>query len=93
MDVWSLFVTVVSLMAPVNFDEEMLATGSYSNTLAFVRVAAANILPDLQPVARENPELRASAAQILIMYFNGKGSTTRQSEVGFTPEVPAPTAI
>ncbi|KND93286.1 NUAK family SNF1-like kinase 1, partial [Tolypocladium ophioglossoides CBS 100239] len=92
MDVWSLFVTVASLSAGAGFQEQKLATGSYSEILTFVRAAAAVRLPGLEAMARENPELRASAAQMLVMHFDGKGLTTRRSDVGPIPEVLASAA-
>ncbi|RMD39837.1 hypothetical protein DV735_g5289, partial [Chaetothyriales sp. CBS 134920] len=80
MDVWSLFVTVASLMTAANFDRQKLATRGYSEILGFVEAVATHLLPGLQPMARENPELRASAAQMLVLHFDGQGLTTRRSE-------------
>lgn len=90
MDVWSLFVTIASQMSSAKFDQDRLAYCSYHEILASVRAAAAQALAALEPMARENPDLRASAAQILVVHFNGQGLTTLSSEVGEIPEVPAP---
>ena len=93
MDVWSLVVSIVSLMVDSKFHETELATSRYSETLGFVRDTVPKITPELKAVAHENPELRASAAQILVLHFNGKGLTTWQSEIGLIPEVSeSPTA-
>lgn len=82
LDVWSLFVTIASIRQPADFDEKRLK--GYEDVLNQVRTAATN-LPALNPMAREDPALRASAAQMLVQYFQGGGLTTPRARVGSIP--------
>jgi serine/threonine protein kinase len=81
MDIWSLFVTIASLISGTKFDEKRLACGNYTEILAYAKFAADDFIPGYEPMARENPRLRASAAQMLVRRFGGKGLTTDESEM------------
>jgi hypothetical protein len=59
LDVWSLFVTILSITHIAGFGNERLS--KYKEVLDLVRTAA-TMLPNLSPMAREDPVLRASAA-------------------------------
>ena len=83
MDVWSLFVTIMVLVPASPVNEAALAFTPYSEILAIiVRQAAGPVLNALAPMAREDPALRASAADMLTANFDGWGLTTQ----GPTPE-------
>ena len=83
MDVWSLYVTIIAMLPQVDFNAGRLVDRPFSEMLAFVRGVAADpdIMPALAPMAREDPELRASAAQILVGLFDGWGLSTPRSDV------------
>lgn len=78
MDVWSLFVTIADILHAGGFDERVCNT--YEDILGSVRAAAAT-LPGLSPMARENPKMRTSAAQMLVKFFNGEGLSTARSQI------------
>ncbi|KJZ75827.1 hypothetical protein HIM_04651 [Hirsutella minnesotensis 3608] len=78
MDVWSLFVTIASVYLFAKFDERKLAQGPYSQIVAFVQESL-EPLSGMKEMACLNPEERASAAQMLIKHFGGKGLTTNRS--------------
>ncbi|KAK3361424.1 kinase-like domain-containing protein [Lasiosphaeria ovina] len=85
MDVWSLYVTMLTMMPEANFHEETLVHSPYPTTLAFVRHNVAILTPGFSPMARENPDLRASAAQMLVKIYGGKGLTTQRRRVRDIP--------
>jgi serine/threonine protein kinase len=83
MDVWSLFVVIGIVTQAGGLHDPKLA--SYEEVLPRVRAAAAqNIL--LSPMAQETPELRASAAQMLVKCFDGQGLSTPRTQVGPIPD-------
>lgn len=51
MDIWSLMVTIISLMTDARFDGTKLARGNYSGIVAFVRNTVPNIIPGIKPMA------------------------------------------
>lgn len=78
MDVWSLFATIADIH-PLFLFPPKDATG-YNDVLCAVQ-AAALLEPRLEPMARLDPKKRASAAQLLVALFEGRGLTTPRSKV------------
>lgn len=78
MDVWSLFVTIMDVHKGAAFPPSDVT--SYDPILRAVR-AAVVLVPRLGHMARENPTYRASAAQMLVHLFGGRGLTTPRTEV------------
>lgn len=78
MDVWSLFATIIDVHPMYAFPP--LHARTYHDILQAVRAAVALISP-LAHMARENPILRASAAQLLVAHFDGQGLTTPRGSV------------
>ncbi|KAI1123477.1 kinase-like protein [Nemania abortiva] len=92
MDIWSLFVTMAEIVPDYDFPPKTVA--SPSHIIQAVQKAAAAGYPQLQPMARTNPMLRASAAQMLATFFDGKGLTTPRRQIPpIEPDVPQPAAI
>ncbi|KAL8281859.1 hypothetical protein RB597_009531 [Gaeumannomyces tritici] len=87
MDMWSLLVTMISIVGASRFDEEELGRKPHSAIVEYVLATTAEHLPFLEPMARVDPDNRASAAQMLVAYFRGKGLATSRSMVGPIPEV------
>lgn len=87
MDMWSLLVTMISIVGASRFDEEELGRKPHSAIVEYVLATTAQHLPFLEPMARVDPDNRASAAQMLVAYFRGKGLATSRSMVGSIPEV------
>ena len=86
VDVWSLFVTIISVTRTAGFDENQIF--SYREMLDLIRKAAGE-RPALAAMAREDPALRPSAAELLIELFNGQGLTTPRRQIGKTPTASA----
>lgn len=84
VDVWSLGVSIISLGSkgafPQNKDLQR------AEVLEKIRTAA-NDEPMVRRMTHENPDLRASAAQILLHYFNGEGLTTPLERIPPLPEL------
>jgi serine/threonine protein kinase len=78
LDVWSLFVTIVSITRMAGFNSEKLK--SYNEVLGIVRMAV-TLLPSLSPMAHEDPTLRASGTQMLVQCFHGNGLTTPRGQI------------
>ncbi|SPQ25035.1 d2f34b66-dd8f-46a7-872a-657f64aa3809 [Thermothielavioides terrestris] len=92
MDVWSLFVTMAEILPNCDFPPKSVT--SPSDIIRAAQEAAAGGCPELQPTARVNPMLRASAAQMLVALFHGKGLTTPRNQIPpIEPDVPQPAAI
>ncbi|AEO61385.1 hypothetical protein MYCTH_2311486 [Thermothelomyces thermophilus ATCC 42464] len=85
MDIWSLFCTILDVHPKFNFPP-WNAT-SYHDILVAVR-AAVPLIPKLADMAREDPAQRASAAQLLVAHFGGRGLTTRKSAIPPLPSQP-----
>ncbi|RMZ80254.1 hypothetical protein DV738_g2924, partial [Chaetothyriales sp. CBS 135597] len=66
VDVWSLFITIGILRHAGGLHEGLLV---YKEVLHCAK-AAAEQMPRLSPMAREDPNLRASAAQMLVACFD-----------------------
>jgi len=77
MDVWSLYATIVDAHSGFT---ALASIKNYADALNLLQAKAATSLP-LKPMARLYPERRASAAQILVHNFDGKGLTTARSKV------------
>ncbi|KJZ78140.1 hypothetical protein HIM_02178 [Hirsutella minnesotensis 3608] len=93
MDVWSLFMTIASITPSISFDERKLCDGPYSDIVAFAQAVAVNDLEGLEAMARLNPEIRASAAQILVEHYDGRGLTTHRSAVPPIPPLCTESAV
>jgi hypothetical protein len=83
LDVWSLFATIASVMQAGGFSK--IECRDYTDVIAGIRLAA-EVLVTTRPMARENPELRASAAQVPRQLYNADGLTTPQCQIGPIPE-------
>ena len=92
MDVWSLFATVIDIHHKFSFPPERAR--AYLEAPQAVR-AAALLEPNLANMVRENPNHRASAAQLLVLHFNGRSLSTPKAQVPpiATPSEPAPQAL
>ncbi|KAK4141232.1 kinase-like domain-containing protein, partial [Dichotomopilus funicola] len=74
MDVWSLFATIADIHH--RFDEfPPPSNASYSNVRRSI-VAIAQVWPTFADMVQENPDLRVSAAELLLTNFDGEGLTT-----------------
>ncbi|OAG39002.1 hypothetical protein AYO21_06722 [Fonsecaea monophora] len=82
-DVWSLFVVLSIVTQSGNLHDPRLA--QYKDVLQGVKDAAIH-MPILEPMARQDPDLRASAAQMLAMCFNGEGLTTPRRQISPVPD-------
>ena len=78
MDVWSFFVTIVRVTGVVELEEDRIR--SYEEVLRLVKTAT-NRMTELGPMAEESPELRASAAQMLLKLYGGNGLTTPRDKI------------
>lgn len=85
MDVWSLFATIIDVHR--NFTFPPTNANNYDDVLRAIRAAVSHS-PDLADMARENPTHRASAAQLLVAHFAGRGLTTPRATV---PPISRPT--
>ena len=73
VDVWSLFATIIAVRS--RYWEFPPNTNDYGVVLTALR-AEARASPKLEPMARLHPDHRASAAQMLVLLFDGKSLTT-----------------
>jgi serine/threonine protein kinase len=78
MDVWSLFATMTAVNR--RFRGFPPVTNDYRTIVGELQAEAAS--SPLEAMARLHPDDRASAAQMLVVEFNGWGLTTRRSKVG-----------
>lgn len=89
MDVWSLFVAIANIHHKFRFPPPRATT--YADVLRAVR-AAVLLEPALSPMVRENPDHRASAAQLLVALSEGRVlSTPRARVLPIAPKPSAPT--
>lgn len=73
IDIWSLFATIAAVHS--RFKEFPPATDNYGRVLNVLKAKAAQSSM-LEPMARLHPDRRASAAQMLVYLFEGRGLTT-----------------
>lgn len=93
MDIWSLFVTMAEITEGYTFPPKAVVT-SPRDIIQAVQEAAAGGYSELKPMARMNPALRASAAQMLLTYFDGNGLTTPRNQIPpIEPDDPQPAAM
>jgi serine/threonine protein kinase len=78
MDVWSLFTSLIAIHNKVHYPP--FGTQGYGKILQAARAGAIQ-MPWLEPMAREDPKHRASAAQMLVTRFGGQGLTTPRADV------------
>ena len=90
MDIWSLFASIVAVHS--NFPEfPPTDIVRYDKTLNALKKAA-SCMPRLEAMARLHPHSRASAAQLLVLLFRGRGMITdgsRIPDIGPAPEMTA----
>ncbi|KAG5801200.1 hypothetical protein H9Q71_014218 [Fusarium xylarioides] len=75
VDVWSLYVTMLWTLDVRGFRRRSDGFRSVEDAQKAV-LSAADAVSNIQEMARVNPEERASAAQMLVKCYNGKGLTT-----------------
>ena len=79
MDIWSLFASIVAVHS--NYPSfPPTDSVSYNKVLTTLKDAASR-MPRLEAMARLHPDHRASAAQLLVLLFNGRGMTTDKSRI------------
>jgi serine/threonine protein kinase len=89
MDVWSLFATIADIHRKFSFPPTQAKT--YVDVLRAIRAAALEA-PSLADMVRENPHHRASAAQVLVLHFGGRGLSTPRAQVPPIKPPPATSA-
>lgn len=87
MDMWSLFATIIDLHSDFEFPPRQPC--SYRDISRAIR-AAAQQMPRLAAMARKNPRQRASAAQMLVALFDGRGLTTARNRIASLEPADAP---
>ena len=92
VDVWSLFATLAWVGDAADFRSKEKALRSCRQTIDAVR-AAAEVFHQLKRIAEEEPCHRASAAQILVLHYKGKGLTTPRNNVPPLTTIAAPVAV
>lgn len=83
-DVCSLLVTMLWMLDTNEFRQYMVDEGVRSRgeeVRHICALATSSGLPSLRAMARADPERRASAAQLLVRYFNGVGLSTPAGSV------------
>ncbi|KAI0415056.1 kinase-like domain-containing protein [Xylaria grammica] len=88
VDVWSLFVTILWTLDVGEFRQR--SYGFRSGQSVRQEIVALSRDPGIQAIeamARENPEERATAAQMLVKCFNGQGLSTLRHRI---PEIVTP---
>ncbi|USP82329.1 uncharacterized protein yc1106_09603 [Curvularia clavata] len=78
LDIWSLFACMVAVLT--RLEQFPPYTSDYGVVLS-VLIARVPTVPKLEPMARLHPDRRASAAQMLVLLFEGKGLTTPRSKL------------
>ncbi|KAK8071735.1 kinase-like protein [Apiospora saccharicola] len=92
LDVWSLFFTLLWTLGSDGFiDKADIFTGEVEVQREVLRLAAKPELVNIADMGKQNPEERASAAQMLVKCFEGQGLVTPKNQVpplGGAPAVP-----
>jgi serine/threonine protein kinase len=83
LDVWSLFVTMLWTLDAEGFRQRSNQFESVEDVQEAVLHAASNVdtVSKIQEMAVVNPKERASAAQMLVKYYNGVGLSTPRNQV------------
>lgn len=83
VDVWSFFVTIVWTLDAGEFRQRSTRFKTIAEVHQAVQSAAFNVdsVSKIREMAIVNPEERASAAQMLVKYFDGKGLSTPRNQV------------
>ena len=79
MDIWSLFASLVAVHS--NYPEFPPMYGSGYDKILNTLQKAASRMHKLESMARLHPDRRASAAQLLVLLFDGRGLTTDKSRI------------
>lgn len=77
-DIWSLYITLLEVILPQALIRFQTPDEFHD---AAVEQSAKDDLVHLREMARKNPETRATAAQMLIKYFDGAGLSTSRDRV------------
>lgn len=94
VDIWSLFVTMLWTLDAEGFRRKSNRFVNNADVQKAVLSAALNVdtFSKIQEMAIVNPEERASAAQMLVKHFDGKGLSTPRNQVpALTSSRPFPT--
>ncbi|KAH8598558.1 kinase-like domain-containing protein [Bisporella sp. PMI_857] len=93
VDVWSLFVTMLWILDAGEFRQKSNQFKCDAEVQRAVLFAASNVdtVSKIREMAIVNPEERASAAQMLVKYFDGVGLSTPRSRVPALTSGPSPT--
>lgn len=80
LDIWSLFATMVAVwLRPIDFPPRQ-RVDDYGIILNILRAKVPEV-EGLEPMARTDPDHRASAAQMLVYLYQGEGLTTPRSKI------------
>jgi serine/threonine protein kinase len=92
LDVWSLFVTMLWTLDAGGFRQRSNQFESVEDVQEAVLHAASNVdsVSKIQEMAAVNPKERASAAQMLVKYYNGVGLSTPRNQVPALISSPSP---
>jgi serine/threonine protein kinase len=93
VDVWSLFVTMLWILDAGEFRQRSNRFKTVAEVQRAVLSAASNVnsISKIREMAIVNPEERASAAQMLVKYFDGAGLSTPRNQVPSLTTSPSPT--
>jgi serine/threonine protein kinase len=93
VDVWSLFVTMLWILDAGEFRQRSNKFKTVAEVRRVVLSAASNVdsVSKIREMAIVNPEERASAAQMLVKYFDGAGLSTPRNQVPALTTSPSPT--
>lgn len=81
-DVWSLFVTILWTLDVGGIRQLETSCGTYEDVKAAVLSAATlAVVRGIKEMARADPTMRASAAQMLVKIFSGNGLSTPRAQV------------
>ncbi|EXF86240.1 hypothetical protein CFIO01_02299 [Colletotrichum fioriniae PJ7] len=80
IDVWSLYITMLWTLDVGGYRKASNYFASHQAAVDFA-VCQAPSFPTLREMAETDPEHRASAAQLLVKYFDGQGLSTPRAQV------------
>lgn len=82
VDIWSLYVTILWTLDVKGFRDGWRTLQGYDDIQRAILLASkADSVSIVQEMARPDPEKRASAAQMLIKLFGGRGLTTPRGQI------------